>query len=367
MSTTYVDGTTPLNAANMNALQQKVEKAAANGYASLDATGKVPAAQLPAAVTGIPLPVVNGQWIKGVGGAAVWQPIAYADLPGYPADATKFLRGDGSWQVPPAGPAVGSSPSGSITAANTDLTPTTLVTTYTIYPNGGGTIRSIVGPAQGAVVHFWNASSSPVTFKNALSGGTGAMLQNKGSVDLILNPYEGVSYAWDGGGNWREVGEARTGTLALIQKITPGAGNAVFSSIPATFSSLKLVWTGRNGGGGDASVAMQFNNDTGSSNYTWEQFEVLNGSGNNGQGVSGSSIRVAANGSDGMAAGEILLPNYNLAFQKIIVASYAMASSNSNRVGTFGCSWNNTAVISTISVSSVNGWSGSTMWLYGMN
>jgi len=186
LSTTYVDGTTPLNAANMNALQQKVEKAAANGYASLDATGKVPAAQLPAAVTGIPLPVVNGQWIKGVGGAAVWSPIAYADVPG-----------------------IGSSPSGSITAANTDLAPTTLVTTYTIYPNGGGTVRSIVGPAQGAVVHFWNASPTAVTFKNALSGGAGATLQNKGSVDLTLNPFEGVSYAWDGGGNWREVGEAR--------------------------------------------------------------------------------------------------------------------------------------------------------------
>ena len=31
--------------------------------------------------TGIPLPIVNGQWIKGVGGAAVWSPISQADLP----------------------------------------------------------------------------------------------------------------------------------------------------------------------------------------------------------------------------------------------------------------------------------------------
>jgi hypothetical protein len=30
---------------------------------------------------GIPTPVVNGQWIKGSGGAAVWQPITYSDLP----------------------------------------------------------------------------------------------------------------------------------------------------------------------------------------------------------------------------------------------------------------------------------------------
>ena len=49
MSITYVDGVTNLDAAHMNALQQKVEKGAANGYASLDATGKVPSAQLPVA------------------------------------------------------------------------------------------------------------------------------------------------------------------------------------------------------------------------------------------------------------------------------------------------------------------------------
>jgi len=30
---------------------------------------------------GVPTPVVNGQWIKGSGGAAIWSPITYADLP----------------------------------------------------------------------------------------------------------------------------------------------------------------------------------------------------------------------------------------------------------------------------------------------
>ena len=30
---------------------------------------------------GVPVPVVNGQWIKGSGGAAVWSPIAQSDLP----------------------------------------------------------------------------------------------------------------------------------------------------------------------------------------------------------------------------------------------------------------------------------------------
>jgi len=61
---------------------------------------------------GVPLPVTNGQWIKGVGGAAVWAAIGTADLPtgipasnlaGYPSNTTTFLRGDGSWAAPAPG------------------------------------------------------------------------------------------------------------------------------------------------------------------------------------------------------------------------------------------------------------------------
>lgn len=42
-----------------------------------------------AAITGatIPKPVVNGQWIKGAGGAAVWSPISFADVTGQIVDA----------------------------------------------------------------------------------------------------------------------------------------------------------------------------------------------------------------------------------------------------------------------------------------
>jgi hypothetical protein len=102
MSSTYVDGTTPLDAAHMNALQQKVEKGAASGYPSLDSGGKVPVAQLPAASL-VPT-VVNGQWLKGVGGAAVWSAITTDALsatpPGSPVDGQLWalpLTGGGVW------------------------------------------------------------------------------------------------------------------------------------------------------------------------------------------------------------------------------------------------------------------------------
>ena len=65
MSVVYQDGTTPLDAAHMNALQQKVEKGLANGYASLDSGGKIPAAQIPLTVvsygTTLPASPVDGQ------------------------------------------------------------------------------------------------------------------------------------------------------------------------------------------------------------------------------------------------------------------------------------------------------------------
>jgi hypothetical protein len=50
----------------------------------------VPGPQGPAG-DGVPTPVVNGQWIKGSGGAAVWSPISQDDLP---ANIGKLTR---SW------------------------------------------------------------------------------------------------------------------------------------------------------------------------------------------------------------------------------------------------------------------------------
>lgn len=78
---TFTDNVTPLNKATFDALQAGViaaerteNKGVASGYASLDSGGKVPVAQaLPT--------VVNGQWLKGSGGAAIWSAIALADLP----------------------------------------------------------------------------------------------------------------------------------------------------------------------------------------------------------------------------------------------------------------------------------------------
>src|SRR5215471_8425750 len=121
---TWVDNTTPVDASHMSHMEDGIANAdasltylgdyaagtynngdvvvAADGFSYVcvkDGTTTAPVA-FPGSNGGVPLPVVNGQWIKGVGGAAVWSAIAPSDLVGYPTDATKALYGDGSWRVP---------------------------------------------------------------------------------------------------------------------------------------------------------------------------------------------------------------------------------------------------------------------------
>lgn len=77
-SPTFVDGVTPLNATTFNALGAVVDS-------KLD----IPAGS-------------NNQYLKRVSGLWVPANLSAGDLPGYPADATKVLKGDGTWAVPPS-------------------------------------------------------------------------------------------------------------------------------------------------------------------------------------------------------------------------------------------------------------------------
>ena len=63
----WVDGTTPVNAANLEHMEQGIDQA----HDRLDALETE---------TDIPQPVVNGQWLKGTGGSVVWSGITAADV-----------------------------------------------------------------------------------------------------------------------------------------------------------------------------------------------------------------------------------------------------------------------------------------------
>lgn len=66
----WTDNVTPVDAAHMLHIEA--------GIAAVEA-------EIPAAPRLLPTPVVNGQWVKGSGGAAVWAPITFADLPTFAA------------------------------------------------------------------------------------------------------------------------------------------------------------------------------------------------------------------------------------------------------------------------------------------
>ena len=67
-------------------------------YMAVRTTTQTPAPWTSGTVQGVPTPVVNGQWLKGAGGIPVWTAINGADIAGYPADQSKALMGDATWQ-----------------------------------------------------------------------------------------------------------------------------------------------------------------------------------------------------------------------------------------------------------------------------
>ena len=74
--TDWVDNVTPVNASNMDKLEGGVDANAAAIDANTAAIATINAKPQ------IPTPVVNGQWIKGSGGALVWSAVVIADVTG---------------------------------------------------------------------------------------------------------------------------------------------------------------------------------------------------------------------------------------------------------------------------------------------
>jgi hypothetical protein len=112
VATNWVEGVTTLGPTNMNHLEGGVATADANATSAL--TNAPSAAVVKSVIT------TAGDLIYGTGSAAVarlgigastqvlkggasapaWGSVALAEITGYPADATKFARGDGAWAAP---------------------------------------------------------------------------------------------------------------------------------------------------------------------------------------------------------------------------------------------------------------------------
>ncbi len=142
-----------------------------------------------------------------------------------------------------------------------------------------------------------------------------------------------------------------------------------FSNIPQTYNELYLITTGYTTSGGENSICVQFNSDTGN-NYGWVAFE---GVGSTAQGVGSNSSITQPNAQVG------LITSAGVSTSIVHVVGYSTSGIYKGILGQGGIStrvrgycghWNNTAAITSMTVliyPNAGNWvSGATLGLYGI-
>jgi hypothetical protein len=172
---------------------------------------------------GVPTPVVNGQWIKGVGGAAVWSPITVADVSGIGARVASVPSGtnvDISW----AG--------GNVHTLIDDMNPGSAVT-----------LRSYGVPTAGAGTHLIirNGSSSSITILHNVTTGGGSpfYIVGPGSGNLTLATGETIEFVYDVG-YWVEVNRSVRPSYSTALPANPVDGQEAL--IADSITNPSRVW-----------------------------------------------------------------------------------------------------------------------------
>lgn len=213
------DANKPVSTATQTALNAKVNTSAvgaANGVASLDATGKVPSAQLPTAAAPADATTTSKgivQLTGDLGGTATAPTVpglankantthshaaaditsgtvAVARLGTGTADSTKFLRGDGSWATP-TGSSTGVSSFRSVSAG------TTAVEGEMLNVNASGGLVSIAMPDPSGI-------GKQILIKKTDATNNAVMMQHAGhnidtSTAVILNNQgQSITFVSDG-------------------------------------------------------------------------------------------------------------------------------------------------------------------------
>jgi hypothetical protein len=171
-----------------------------------------------------------------------------------------------------------------------------------------------------------------------------------------------------GGGTWKEIG-----------RLTPsGSGTVSFTSIPGTYTHLKVIGLGRSSNAGTAAdpVAVQFNSDTGAncdrSYMGGSGATTFSGSSTSETSCIFGEVPQTSTHPNWPGTFEAIIPMYaGTTFYKQVQTLYAMtkgaaASLSPANVINFQSIWKNTAAITRMDIFGPNWVSGSTIILYGI-
>jgi hypothetical protein len=164
-----------------------------------------------------------------------------------------------------------------------------------------------------------------------------------------------------------------SGAVSVIQTITTtsGATNVSFTSIPSTYTHLRIVYQASLIGATWDDFLMRINNDTGN-NYDRQLLQGRTGSATASETYGANSITIANNTDSYGSIGQIIIPNYkNTVFEKMAVnyfyAKFGQSSTN-QFVGVFGGTLRSTAAVTQIDLFNSGSRAfvtGSTFTLYG--
>ena len=169
-------------------------------------------------------------------------------------------------------------------------------------------------------------------------------------------------------------------TYQLISSVTVGSGGAAsmgFTSIPATYTDLKLVISSRTTEANYYSNLLMTFNGSSAANYSFLRFIGI-GSGTSTDGPFTSQTNIYIGETDGSTATantfgsfDLYIPNYAGSTYKSISVDKVMENNSSslNILGFVAASWSNTAAINRITLTPASGnfVEYSTAYLYGIS
>lgn len=197
------------------------------------------------------------------------------------------------------------------------------------------------------------------------------------SDERVLTAGQGITITDAGAGSTITV--ASTGWAQIGSPVVTSGSQATvdFTSIPATYSHLKVVWTAKDttAGNSTSSVRLKVNNDGTSGNYTVTQRSI----GSNGANVSTTDAAAATGGTVGnitnagttsqVGSGELIIHNYSgTTWFKTVNSQWSSWSiTNNGQVGLSTFSWLSTAAINRLTFAAGTAFTdGSIFTLYGI-